>query len=98
MLHTLSASIAQLLEHWSCKPGVVSSNLTGGFCSFFIFFCTILKKDQYLLAYNMNFHRINACRYILNNFINRHLWVMFNKKKLYANVNGLIIKFIPNLL
>ena len=24
------ASIAQWLEHWSCKPGVVSSNLTGG--------------------------------------------------------------------
>ena len=24
------ASIAQGLEHWSCKPGVVSSNLTGG--------------------------------------------------------------------
>ena len=25
-----SASIAQWLEHWSCKPGVVSSILTGG--------------------------------------------------------------------
>ena len=25
------ASIAQWLEHWSCKPGVVSSILTGGF-------------------------------------------------------------------
>ena len=24
------ASIAQGLEHWSCKPGVVSSILTGG--------------------------------------------------------------------
>ena len=24
------ASIAQWLEHWSCKPGVVSSFLTGG--------------------------------------------------------------------
>ena len=24
------ASIAQRLEHWSCKPGVVSSILTGG--------------------------------------------------------------------
>lgn len=22
-------SVAQWLEHWSCKPGVVSSNLTG---------------------------------------------------------------------
>ena len=25
------ASIAQGLEHWSCKPGVESSNLSGGF-------------------------------------------------------------------
>ena len=25
-----TASIAQWLEHWSCKPGVVSSILTGG--------------------------------------------------------------------
>ena len=24
------AAIAQWLEHWSCKPGVVSSNLTSG--------------------------------------------------------------------
>ena len=28
-----AASIAQGLEHWSCKPGVVSSNLTGGYCT-----------------------------------------------------------------
>ena len=28
----ISASIAQWLEHWSCKPGVVSSILTGGSC------------------------------------------------------------------
>ncbi len=27
----IGASIAQWLEHWSCKPGVVSSILTGGF-------------------------------------------------------------------
>ena len=27
-----SASIAQWLEHWSRKPGVVSSILTGGYC------------------------------------------------------------------
>ena len=26
----MTASIAQWLEHWSCKPGVVSSILTGG--------------------------------------------------------------------
>ena len=29
-----AASIAQGLEHWSCKPGVVSSNLTGGYFFF----------------------------------------------------------------
>lgn len=29
--NVISASIAQWLEHWSCKPGVVSSILTGGF-------------------------------------------------------------------
>ena len=25
------ASVAQGLEHWSCKPGVESSNLSGGY-------------------------------------------------------------------
>ena len=33
-----SASIAQWLEHWSCKPGVVSSILTGGFFVYLIHF------------------------------------------------------------
>ena len=31
------ASIAQWLEHWSCKPGVGSSILPGGFAYFFLF-------------------------------------------------------------
>ena len=35
---TSRASIAQGLEHWSCKPGVESSNLSGGKTYFFIFF------------------------------------------------------------
>ena len=26
------AFVAQWLEHWSCKPGVESSNLSEGFC------------------------------------------------------------------
>ena len=32
--HTLQciAFVAQGLEHWSCKPGVESSNLSEGFC------------------------------------------------------------------
>ena len=34
MVSTAAASIAQGLEHWSCKPGVVSSNLTGGYFFF----------------------------------------------------------------
>ena len=29
--HLGHAFVAQWLEHWSCKPGVVSSNLTEGF-------------------------------------------------------------------
>ena len=32
------ASLAQWLEHWSCKPGVESSNLSGGCWKFLIFF------------------------------------------------------------
>ena len=28
---TLGAFVAQWLEHWSCKPGVESSNLSEGF-------------------------------------------------------------------
>ena len=34
---TTEASLAQWLEHWSCKPGVESSNLSRG-CSLFFFF------------------------------------------------------------
>ena len=30
-----AASLAQRLEHWSCKPGVESSNLSRGFFLFF---------------------------------------------------------------
>ena len=29
---TSIAFVAQGLEHWSCKPGVESSNLSEGFC------------------------------------------------------------------
>ena len=29
------AFVAQWLEHWSCKPGVESSNLSEGFCKIF---------------------------------------------------------------
>ena len=36
-----AASIAQWLEHWSCKPGAGSPNLAGGF-SYFILFRFIL--------------------------------------------------------
>lgn len=39
------ASIAQGLEHWSCKPGVESSNLSGGisFATFFFPFFSLLS-------------------------------------------------------
>jgi hypothetical protein len=34
------AFVAQWLEHWSCKPGVESSNLSEGFCKFITYFKT----------------------------------------------------------
>ena len=37
------ASVAQWLEHWSCKPGVKSSNLFGGFVRHFQHFSSFLK-------------------------------------------------------
>lgn len=40
---SLSASIAQGLEHWSCKPGVESSNLSGG-TTFFSHFTTKTRR------------------------------------------------------
>ena len=49
------ASIAQWLEHWSCKPGVVSSILTGGYSNIFDFQFQVLsdKKDiQATLAFD----------------------------------------------
>ena len=33
-IKTVSASLAQWLEHWSCKPGVESSNLSRGYSYF----------------------------------------------------------------
>ena len=39
-VHT-SASIAQWLEHWSCKPGVLSSNLSRG-CTYIL--CNPLQR------------------------------------------------------
>ena len=33
-IKNVSASLAQWLEHWSCKPGVESSNLSRGYSYF----------------------------------------------------------------
>ena len=41
------AFVAQWLEHWSCKPGVESSNLSEGFCKGSIF-------PQYTIAHRHN--------------------------------------------
>ena len=38
-----SASLAQWLEHWSCKPGVESSNLSRG-CRQFFFLSLLIAK------------------------------------------------------
>ena len=45
------ASIAQWLEHWSCKPGVVSSILTGGYIVEFKYIFFNLPIDQYILFF-----------------------------------------------
>ena len=49
--HLASASIAQWLEHWSCKPGVVSSILTGGFLQIITYTFTVSSSHQSLLNY-----------------------------------------------
>ena len=36
------ASIAQWLEHWSCKPGVESSILSGGYFHFYFYFWSLV--------------------------------------------------------
>ena len=46
---SLYSSVA---EHWSCKPGVVSSNLTGGIADFFfvgkfVSMCLSIKRKYY---------------------------------------------------
>ena len=41
-----SASIAQRLEHWSCKPGVASSILTGGRLGNICFFSAIVEVES----------------------------------------------------
>ena len=46
----LSASIAQRLEHWSCKPGVESSNLSGGF----LFFIAVVSKISFFAGKILN--------------------------------------------
>ena len=64
----LSASIAQRLEHWSCKPGVESSNLSGGFLFFFycsgveifFFFCR-QNFERFTAAIRLQHTRIKFC-------------------------------------
>ena len=50
-LHTQQAFVAQWLEHWSCKPGVESSNLSGG--SNFSFICFYRRAE---IAFVLPFH------------------------------------------
>ena len=45
-----AASVAQWLEHWSCKPGVGSSNLPRGCKFFFFFFSTLFAATMLLYA------------------------------------------------
>ena len=53
------ASIAQWLEHWSCKPGVLSSNLSGGYYFaldpdfLFLFLIFVCSCDPYTLNMNL---------------------------------------------
>ena len=50
------ASVAQWLEHWSCKPGVESSNLSGGFA-----FCFPFRPNEILhLNHSISFKHYNA--------------------------------------
>ena len=64
----LSASIAQRLEHWSCKPGVESSNLSGGFlffllqrCQNFLFFFCRQNFEWFTAAIRLQHTRIKFC-------------------------------------
>ena len=80
-----SASIAQWLEHWSCKPGVVSSNLTGGFCKWaFLMGKKITRKSKFIRWYlqsmycwflpfiQRNSHHISAFRKIIMLLLTRN--------------------------
>ena len=59
-----NASIAQWLEHWSCKPGVVSSILTGGL--FFVYMLlTIRFKSLIFLEIGLREKQILIGRIIL---------------------------------
>ena len=51
----VSASLAQWLEHWSCKPGVESSNLSRGysyfpFLSIIVAWCFLFRKITFHLS------------------------------------------------
>ena len=58
----LQAFVAQGLEHWSCKPGVVSSNLTGGL--FIILFSRLVQYFPRIKAKlpNTSVNRAEDCR------------------------------------
>ena len=50
------ASVAQGLEHWSCKPGVKSSNLFGGCVPFFntLIFFMLIEVAYFVLQLQTN--------------------------------------------
>ena len=69
----VSASLAQWLEHWSCKPGVESSNLSRGY-SCFSFYASIglgfsyPTKWQSTLAVKLFFTELASSKLILYPF------------------------------
>ena len=62
-----SASIAQWLEHWSCKPGVESSNLARG--SLFAYFGFLSRK---LIVFNYNILLWMISLFFINYKISNH--------------------------
>ena len=73
----LPAAIAQWLEHWSCKPGVVSSILTGGLKALLPgFFESVFPKMTLRHGFSNGFYNkiITTRRTMLVSCLNRRTW------------------------
>ena len=64
------AFVAQWLEHWSCKPGVESSNLSEGFCPMSVYYVAFRFLTQSVEHQTLNLRVVGSSPTLGEAFLN----------------------------